>query len=417
MANFSYKALDGNGKSCKGIVEAASKAAAISKLRSRGLVPFEIQQTRSSAAGSSQNTAPAENQPFWQRRITFGRKVPKTAVAGMARQLSTLLQAGLPLDQALTAIGTNGSVQAMDLIVIEIRDAILSGKDLADAMANYPKVFSSTFVAMIRAGEASGTLEIVMERLAAHLEQQVELRRKIKATLAYPVLMLVVGLCVVIFLLSYVIPQVTKIFADMGKDLPLPTQILLSLSDGLRAWWWLMLLLGIAFALGIWRLGKSAAGKRFIQNKITGLPFVRGIYAPILLATMTRTLGMLLKNGVSLLKALVIVKSASDNIDLRASLEQMVEGVQAGKDLSQYMEDTRFYPPLARQMVAAGEKSGRLEEMLLWVASDCESKVAAQLQMLTALLEPVLILLLGTMVGFVVIAIILPIFEMSTLAG
>ena len=178
---------------------------------------------------------------------------------------------------------------------------------------------------------------------------------------------------------------------------------------------------GLVFALlsgiGLWRAGRTEKGKRFLQRGLLRFPLFSGIYAPLLLGNMSRTLGMLLKNGVSLLKSLVIVKSISDNVILRTSIENMIDGVQAGHELSGFMDNELIYPHIARQMVTAGEKSGRLEDMLLWIADDCDSRVSARLHMLTALLEPIMILVLGSIVGFVVIAIILPIFEMSTLAG
>ncbi len=419
MPNFAYKALDANGKSSTGHIDAPSRAAAVNRLRQQGLTPFELTVVRLGSTASSHSGQKGEQAPFRRcaLRTPFRRTLPKAAVAGMARQLATLLKAGLPLDQALLGISSGDKSSPMSTIVGELREHVVAGRDLADGLSAFPRVFSNTFVAMVRAGEESGTLDLVMERLAAHLEQQTELRRKIRATLAYPVLMLIIGLAVVVFLLSFVIPQVTRIFADMGRELPLPTQLLLSLSDGLRTWWWAILLAAVLAVLAVWSLGRSADGKRFLQSKFCALPGVRSIYAPILLGNMSRTLGMLLKNGVPMLKALGIVKSASDNILMRESVERMIDGVQTGRELSFYMDDPFIYPPLARQMVAAGEKSGRLEEMLLWVANDCESKVAARLHMLTALLEPVLILVLGSLVGFVVIAIIMPIFEMSTLAG
>ncbi len=426
MPVFAYRALDARGKSARGHTEAPNKAAAVARLRQRGLTPFEVTPIRSGAAlpgnaapgTPASSSGPSATQRLFSRPLSARhRRVSTAAVAGMARQLATLLKAGLPLDQAMLGISSSDAASPMSGIVSELRENILAGRDLADGLAAFPRVFSSTFVAMVRAGEASGTLEIVMERLAVHLEQQVELQRKIRATLAYPVLMLVVGTGVVIFLLSFVIPQVTKIFADMGRALPLPTQILITVSDGRRGGWWAILLTLLLAGLLFWRFARTEKGKRLIQTRLRCLPGVRGVYAPMLLGNITRTLGMLLKNGVPMLKALVIVRSASDNLVVQESVDRMIAGVQTGRDLSSFMDDPGIYPPLARQMIAAGEQSGALDDMLLWVAGDCESRVAARLHMLTALLEPVLILILGALVGFVVIAIILPIFEMSTLAG
>lgn len=305
----------------------------------------------------------------------------------------------------------------MRSIVSHLRDTIMEGGDLAEGLAAFPHVFSSTFVTMVRAGEASGTLELVVERFAEHIEQQVTLLRKVQSTLAYPLLMLIVGIGVVVFLLTFVIPKVTQIFSDMGKALPLPTQILLAVSDGLRSWWWLFLLLVVAALLGLWRMRRTPGGRRMGDRLLLRLPGIRSLYQPLIVGQMTRTLGMLLKNGVTLVKALTIVQSVADNRLMAEAIQHMVEGVQSGKDLSDFMTDSLVFPALSRQMVAAGERSGQLGEMLLWVAGDCENRVASRLQMVTSLMEPLMILVLGGIVGFVVIAIILPIFEMSSLMG
>ena len=388
MANFCYKAISAKGKTVRGLVEADTERQAIASVREKGLVPLSVE----SASASVANPGMPSSKSSFKKILESLHPVPKTAVAAMARQLATLLHAGLPLDEALASIYAHDDASRMQGIVSRLRDRIMAGGDLADGLAEFPNVFSSTFVTMVRAGEASGTLELVIERFAEHIEQQVALVRKVQATLAYPILMLFVGIGVVIFLLTFVIPKVTQIFSDMGRALPVPTQILLAVSDGIRSGWWIILLLVL-------------------------LPGIAGIYRPLIVGHMTRTLGMLLKNGVTLLKALHIVKSVADNKLMAQAVQNMIDGVQAGRDLSEFMNDPLVFPPLSRQMVAAGERSGQLGEMLLWVANDSENRVASRLQVVTSLMEPVMILLLGGIVGFVVIAIILPIFEMSTLAG
>lgn len=414
MANFCYRAIAANGKNVRGVVEADNERQAVAAVRDKGLVPLSVQ---SAAVAVSASGTPAASRFSLKRVLAALHPVPKTAVAAMARQLATLLHAGLPLDEALGSICAHDDMSRMQGIVARLRERIMSGGDLADGLAEFPQVFSSTFVTMVRAGEASGTLELVIERFAEHIEQQVALVRKVQATLAYPVLMLFVGIGVVVFLLTFVIPKVTQIFSDMGRALPVPTQILLAVSDGIRTWWW-VLALALAFALmACWRMGRTPKGKRTAHRLLLRFPGLSGVYRPLIVGHMTRTLGMLLKNGVTLLKALHIVRSVADNTLMIEAVQDMIDGVQAGRDLSEFMGNPLVFPPLARQMVAAGERSGQLGEMLLWVANDCENRVASRLQIVTSLMEPVMILVLGGLVGFVVIAIILPIFEMSTLAG
>lgn len=410
MAHFSYAALDKSGSTRKGRMEAQSRQALINRLLAEGLTPYEIRI-------SDTHEATASREPFWKRPIRLTTRLSKASVAGITRQLATLLQAGMPLDRALAAINSQDQSYPAARVVGSLHEGIINGKDLAQELANFPGIFSRTFIAMVHAGETSGTLELVMERLASHLEREVELRRKVRSALAYPVLMLVVGFFVVIFLLSFVIPQVTQIFADMNRALPLPTRMLLAISDGFRSGWPIILGFIGLLALLIWRVLSTEKGRRFLQKRLFSLPLAGPIYAQTQLGNFARTLGMLLKNGVPLLKGLQIVKAASGNLSVTESVQEMIDGVQSGRELSAFMTFAPLYPPIARQMVAAGEKSGQLAEMLLWVANDADNNVASRLQTLTALLEPVMILVLGALVGFVVIAIILPIFEMSSLAG
>ncbi|MEI3478931.1 MAG: type II secretion system F family protein, partial [Bilophila sp.] len=363
MANFCYKAIAANGKNVRGVVEADNERQAVAAVRDKGLVPLSVE---SAAAVVSASGTPADSRFSLKRLLAALHPVPKTAVAAMARQLATLLHAGLPLDEALGSICAHDDMSRMQGIVARLRERIMAGGDLADGLAEFPHVFSSTFVTMVRAGEASGTLELVIERFAEHIEQQVALVRKVQATLAYPVLMLFVGLGVVIFLLTFVIPKVTQIFSDMGRALPVPTQILLAVSDGIRAWWW-VLALALAFALiACWRMGKTPKGRRRAHRLLLRFPGISGVYRPLIVGHMARTLGMLLKNGVTLLKALHIVRSVADNTLMVEAVQNMIDGVQAGRDSSEFMGN-----PL---VPAAGSANGRrrrtqrpAREMLLWV--------------------------------------------------
>lgn len=409
MPQFYYACLDATGKKTKGQIDAPSRQAAVARLRADGLAPYEV----ALAASGAEKT----ETPFWRRKIELRGRVPKSAVAAFARQLATLLRAGLPLDRALYAIYSGDGESRMGSVVASLRETILGGKDLAEGLAGFPAIFSASFVAMTRAGEASGALDLVMERLAAHLEDEVVARAKIRSALAYPVLMIIVGIAVVVFLLSFVIPQVATIFADMGRELPLPTRILLGASDGFRRFWPLFALLVALLGFGIWRAVKSEKGRRFLQTRVFALPLVGEVYAKTQLGNFARGLGMLLKNGAPLLKALDIARAASANVLVNDAVARMIDGAQAGRELSSFMDEERIFTPVARQMVAAGEKSGRLADMLLWVATDAENQAQTRLRTLTSLLEPIMILILGCLVGFVVIAIILPIFEMSSLAG
>ncbi|WP_243543962.1 type II secretion system F family protein [Pseudodesulfovibrio tunisiensis] len=409
MPVFRYRAADSRGRKKSGIVDAASRAQAVRNLREQGLFPVDVSRERSRREGGTANPV---------SRLRMLRRVPREALAATIRQLATLLNADLPLDKALDAVIVGGGKQSeLQRIMTEVREAVREGGDLASAFARYPHVFTTTFVTMVRAGENSGTLDIVMERLADHINQQLALRRKVQATLAYPVLMLVVGVCVVIFLLSFVVPKVTEIFFDMERALPLPTRILITASDLVRKSWGILLLVTLSCGYGLFRFCKTERGRVAWHRFLLRVPVLGDIIRQLAVGRFARTLGMLLKNGVSLVSALDIVISVAGNEVVRDVIRVMHHDVQEGKPLTGPMAGSSIFDHATVQMIAAGEQSGRLAEMLLIVSEDCESRVETKLQVLTSLMEPIMILLLGGMVGFVVMAIMLPIFEMSNLVG
>jgi general secretion pathway protein F len=408
MPAFRYKAVDRQGRNKKGSIEADNQPQAVAQLKSKGMIPLEITALSGSKKAESK-------EPFWNRPLMAPR-VSKIQIASMARQLATLLGAGMNLESSLQSMSSQGKGPLVSIIA-SLKDRLREGADFAQALSEWPKVFSATFVTMVRAGEASGTLELVMDRIADHLESQVKLSRKVQSALAYPILMLFVGVGIVVFLLTFVIPKVTQIFADLGRELPLPTRILLDLSSGLRNNW-LFILLGLFLVgFGLWKFIKTTRGRRIFHKVLFHIPIFGNLYNMLVVEQTLRTLGMLLKNGVTLVSALDIVKSIATNVLVVETIRTTSKGVQEGKNLSDMMSDSFIFPPISVQMVAAGEKSGRLEDMLLIVSDDCASQLESKMQMLTSLMEPIMILLLGGLVGFVVLAIILPIFEMNTLVG
>ena len=411
MPSFKYKAINAAGKTVGGVVEAESASLAGGILKVRGLVPLDVAPV---ARGAARKGALG-----WISSLddALRKRVPASVVTGAVRQLATLLAAGLPLDTSLATMIGKGRGGAMHQVLVQIRDHVREGGELASAFEQHPRLFGETFVTMVRAGEASGSLDIVMERLAEHLEQQLAMSRKIRATLAYPSFMLVVGIGVVAFLLAFVIPKITQIFVDMGRALPLPTQLLIATSDILRGYWPLMLLFIGGLGALVWRFAHTPKGRRFVHKAMLRTPLVGRVVRLMAVGRVSKTLGLLLKNEVSLVPALNIVRSVAGNAMLEDVVARMHKGVQEGKSLWEFMEAAPIFPETAVQMVSAGERSGNLPGMLLVVAKDCENQVDSLLQVLMSLLEPVMILIMSVLVGFVVMAIILPIFEMSNLVG
>ena len=411
MPSFKYKAINAAGKTVGGVVEAESATLAGGILKVRGLVPLDVTPV---VRGANRKGLLG-----WLSAVddVLRRRVPASVVTGAVRQLATLLAAGLPLDTSLATMIGKGRGGPMQQVLVQIRDHVREGGELASAFEEHPRMFGETFVTMVRAGEASGSLDIVMERLAEHLEQQLAMARKIRATLAYPSFMLVVGIGVVAFLLAFVIPKITQIFVGMNRALPLPTQLLIAMSDMLRGYWPVLLLVIAGTGFGVWRFAHTPKGRRLVHKTMLRMPLVGRVVRLIAVGRVTKTLGLLLKNEVSLVPALNIVRSVAGNAMLEDVVARMHKGVQEGKNLWEFMEDAPIFPETAVQMVSAGERSGNLPGMLLVVANDCENQVDSLLQVLMSLLEPVMILIMSVLVGFVVMAIILPIFEMSNLVG
>ncbi|WP_290920656.1 type II secretion system F family protein [Halodesulfovibrio sp.] len=412
MPSFSYKAVNKAGRNTKGILEADNETHAVKIIRQKKLYPVKVQKLGDQSR--KQNVFP--DRKNIASSFVFQR-VSKSTVASTIKQLSTLLNAGLPLETCLSTLIEQGGKSPMRSVLSQVRDSIREGAGLAAAFAEFPNIFSPTFVTMIKAAETSGTLEIVMERLAEHAEQQVTFNRKLQSTLAYPILMLLVGAGVVTFLLVFVVPKVTQIFMDLNRALPLPTQLLLTVSDFLHDNW-LYLAAVIAISVFSFKLFiTTSKGKHLHHTQTLKIPLTGTFLRLLIIGRVCRTLGMLLKNGVSLIEALTIVRNVAGNIVVEQTMDAMSKGVQEGKTLAGIMQHSFIFPSSATQMVAAGEKSGQLAQMLLVIADDCDAQVNTKLQILTSLMEPVLILLLGGIVGFIVMAIILPIFEISSLVG
>jgi len=398
MPVFEYKALDAQGKEIKGIIDADSAAAARFKLRSQGLYP-----SHTSAADEKKLTAAPQR---------LGR-VSSKDLALPIRQLAILLSSGLPLVESLSALIEQTGKEHLRKIFSRIREEVVGGRSLSAAMADHPRVFSELQVNMIRAGESSGGLEIVLDRQAELIEKRVELTQRIRATLMYPLFMAVIGTAVLCFLMGFVVPTVTTIFAETGQILPLPTKLLISFGSFLRNTWWILGLSGAALILIGLRATRTEKGRKIRDRALLKIPLWGALHVKLIVARFFRTLGTLLVSGVPLLPSMDISGAVAGNAVFKDAIETMKNQVVQGKSLAQPLKNAGIFPPLAVHMIQSGEKSGKLEPMLLKVAETYEKEVATSINGLTSLLEPVMILGMGLIVGFIVLAILLPILEMS----
>jgi general secretion pathway protein F len=406
MPVFEYTALDAKGKTTSGIIDAEGAMAARQKLRSSGIFPVSIKETF--------EAAPKKESKSFSLSRRFSRVKP-VEVAMMTRQLATLISAGFPLVSALDALVPQTKSHGFKKILAQTKDLIVEGNSFAQALAKYPGAFSSLYVNMVRAGETSGTLEIVLDRLADITEKQQALMNRIQTALAYPIFMMIFGTIVLFVLLIYIVPSFTSIFADMHQVLPTPTRMLIFLGASFKSYWWsIFIILGIIWFL-FNRAKKTEKGRYWIDKTILSLPVAGNSAKKLAVARFARTLGSLLENGVSMLIALDVVKNIAGNILISEAVETAAIEVGKGLGLGAALSGRGIFPQLSIQMIQVGEQSGALETMLNKIADVFDNEVETSILRMTSYLEPVMILVMGLCVLFIVLSICLPIFEMNQL--
>jgi general secretion pathway protein F len=323
------------------------------------------------------------------------------------------MEAGIPLVSSLSALIEQLGHPVLRKIITQIRERVREGSSLADALSLHPQVFSSLFIGMVRAGEMSGTLALTLGRWADFSEHQVALRQRVRAALTYPIFMFVIGLGVLFFLMTFVVPTVTKIFSDLGQALPLPTLLLISLSNFMSRFWWA--LVSIIIVLGLWlrRTLRTESGALIWDRLKLKLPLAGNLHRKLAVSRWSRTLGTLLHGGLPLLQAMETSQGVVGNRLLSQALAQARESIREGEEMTQSLRQSALFPSMVLEMVSVGEKSGELAKMLEKVALTLENEVETDLRSMMSLLEPVMILIMGVAVGFIALSILLPILEMS----
>jgi general secretion pathway protein F len=405
MPVYSYVGLSPDGKNITGIIDADSPRAARLKLRKTGVFPTDVTET-SVDAGS----------PRASRALSrlFERITPQE-LAVVTRQLSTLVSAGLPLVECLSALIDQVDTERMKSMLTQTRERVNEGSSLADALREHPKLFSDLYVNMVRAGEASGALDVVLLRLADYTESTAELRSKLRSALTYPAIMFVFGGLLLFFLLSYVVPKITRLFLESKQVLPLPTRVLMGISGMLSTWWPLLLVLAIGATFGLRFYVRTPAGRERYDHWVLAAPIFGKLAKKIAVARFSRTLSTLLRSGIGLLPSLDIVKNIVDNKALYDATEAARDAIREGQSIAPPLRKSGIFPPLMIHMIAVGERSGQLEEMLFKTAETYEAEVDTTIATLTTLLQPVMTIFMGGVVLFIVLAILLPIFQMSQL--
>jgi len=407
MPVYEYRALDIRGKNLKGIIDAESVFAARQRLRETNIFPVDLKET----SIEEKNKVPTG------RSISdLFNRVGLQEVSVMTRQLATLLGASLPLVPSLTALISQTTNPRLKKTLAQIKEDVNEGNSFAWSISHYPGIFSTFYINMVRAGEASGTLDIVLERLADFNESQQALRGKIKAALAYPMFMFLIGSIVLFFLTTFIVPKITGIFSEMHQTLPGITILLISISGFLKSFWPVIVLIIIGSFIGLRYMFTKTLRGQYLWSKIKlKMPLFGSLTHKMAVARFSRTLGTLLESGVPMLTALSIVKNIVNNRLIADSIAEASRDVEEGQNLSATLSRSRLFPPIITQMISAGEQSGTLEKMLYKVSDSLETEVESNITMMTSMLEPVMILTMGLLVGFIVISILLPIFEMNQL--
>jgi general secretion pathway protein F len=406
MPVYEYTALDINGKTISGIIDADSPRTARQKLRAAKNFPVEVKEVH--------DTAALKKPKSFSLMESFSRVSPYD-VSMMTKQLSTLVGAGLPLVSAMDALISQIRSQAFKKILAKIKDSIVEGNSFAQSLSLFPGTFSPLYVNMVNAGESSGALDIVLDRLSDITEKQQALKNRIRAAMAYPILMSIIGILVLFLLLTFIVPNITSIFSDMNQTLPAPTLILIKISNILKSFWWMICIAAAAILLILNRIRKTVKGRYFFDKTKLFLPRFGLLAQKTAVARFARTLGSLLENGVSMLPALEIVKNIVDNVLIAEAIETASREVGKGQGLGVALAESKIFPELSIQMIQVGEHSGKLESMLNKIADVYENEVENSIMAMTSLLEPVMILVMAVIVGFIVLSICLPIFEMSEL--
>lgn len=398
MPVFKYKAINNQGNTVDGTVDAESVKTANDKLKRDGFYPSSIDEIQKEQGG----------------KFSLFQGVSTAELAISTRQFSTLISAGLPLEASLSTLSEQTEDKRLSQVLSQVREKVSEGGSLVNSLKDHKNVFSDIYISIVGAGEASGNLDVVLLRLADFLEKQASLRSKVRSAFVYPIFMFIVGSGVLAFMMTFVIPKITKIFEESKKALPYSTVILINTSNFITEYYYLIFIFLVGLTYIVLRYIKTDKGKEQKDRLSLKIPIFGKINRMVILARITRTLGTLLSSGIPLLDALRIGGEVSGNQVYINSLQNVSENVKEGTSLARPLEQSGVFPPMMTRMIAVGEQTGELEEMLNKVADSYDQQVETTLSALTSLLEPIMIVVMGGIVGFIVFAILLPIFDITS---
>lgn len=403
MPVYEYKGRNRAGKKVKGIETAESKNGLRQALQGKGIFVTEIYEGKGQRKRSSKDVDLSK----------MFERVTLADIAMLTRQMSTLLRAGIPLVDALTALTDQTEKEDLKRVLSDVRRQVNEGSSLAKALRDHDKYFSNLYVNMVKAGENSGNLHVVLSRLTEFIDAQIDTRGKIVAAMFYPVLMMAFGILVMLFIFAFVIPKVTAIFEDQGEALPWITQIMIGFSEFLTSWWFLLLPSMVGGCVGFWYWKNSEEGRKKWDRFVLKVPKFGGLVRMIAISRFAGTLSTLLASGVPLLTAMDIVKNVLGNTRLVEVIEDARVNIREGESIAQPLQRSGEFPPMVTHMIATGERSGQLEEMLENISASYQQQTDLQVQTMTQLLGPLMIIVLGIAVAAIVFAVMWPILQMN----
>lgn len=406
MPAFEYTALDDVGRQKKGVIEGDSPKAARQLLRSKGLAPLDLNIV-------AQKGSSAERKSLF----SFGGRMSSSDLALFTRQLATLLKSGTPLEEALRTCAKQSEKARVTRTILGVRSKVTEGHSLESGLADFPSSFPELYRATVAAGEKSGNLDPVLERLADYTESRQEMQQSVSLALVYPIILFIICIIVVVGLLTYVVPQVVEVFADLGQELPLPTRIMLTLSAILRATWWYWLIGIVAGVFVFSNFMKSQTFKSKVHALLLRLPIIGKVIRGLNTSRFARTLSILTASGVPVLEALRIAAQVIPNLPMRQAVFDAAVNVREGASIHSSLEASRYFPPMTLHLIASGEASGNLEVMLERAAIQQERELKTIIATTLGLFEPLMIVFMGGLVLAIVLAIMLPIFNLNQLVG
>ena len=403
MGAFEYTALDQKGRDAKGIIEGDSARLVRQQLREQNLVPLTVTEVKKHATNKKSTS------------FTLNQRINTTELALMTRQLATLSRSGIPLDEATATVARQSIKPKVKKLLLGVRAKILEGHTLADGLRDYPHIFSEMYCATVAAGEQSGHLDVVLERLADYTEQRQQLQQRLKLALIYPVILTVMSILVVSGLLTYVVPEVVKVFSDTGQQLPFLTVALIAVSEFMQNWFTTLLFIMLLGFFVFKRLIRQPLFKKRYHQFLLKIPVVGNLVLGGNSAQFSRTLSILAASGIPVLEAMRIAVKVMDNVPMREAVENASQQVSEGSSLSSTLEQSGYFNPMLINLIASGEATGQLEQMLERAAMNQERELETTMAMLMGLLEPLLIVVMGGVVLVIVLAILLPVLDLNQL--